>query len=67
MRAALLIAVAGIMLPRLALAAAPALTPQGMLKLKGEFAIDRRRLRFTLLFASDEGRWRQFGIGTDLQ
>jgi hypothetical protein len=49
------------------LLAKPQITPRGILRLKGFFPTEPQRILFDLMFVrGPQGRWRLFGIATDL-
>jgi len=44
----------------------PHLTGEGLMAMRGQYAIDGKLLQFTLIFQPEGGRWRMFGIGAEL-
>lgn len=44
----------------------PHLTGDGLMAMRGQYAIDGKTLQFTLIFQPEGGRWRMFGIGAEL-
>ena len=44
----------------------PHLNGEGLLAMRGQYALDGKLLQFTLIFQPEGGRWRMFGIGAEL-